>query len=168
MLEVLPKRFGRFGLILHPDKTRLVRFLRPSARWRPDRSQRPGTFGWLGFTHYWARSRKGRWVVKRRTAKDRLNAALKRVNLWCRRHRHGAVAWQHARLVAMLRGHYEYYGITGNLRALATYHETVRRLWRKWLNRRSQRAKMPWDRYDRLLHRHPLPRPRIYHRAALA
>lgn len=168
VLAVLPKRLGRFGLTLHPDKTRLVRFLRPSARWRPERNRRPGTFCWLGFTHYWGRSRKGRWVVKRRTAKDRLNAALKRVNQWCRRHRHWSVAWQHARLVAMLHGHYEYYGITGNLRALGMYHEQVRRLWRKWLNRRSQRARMRWDRYDRLLQRHPLPRPRICHRATIA
>jgi len=165
VLEVLPKRFARYGLKLHPEKTRLVRFLRPG---RTTRRQLPSSSGWesfdlLGFTHYWGRSRKGTWVVKRQTARDRLRRALGRAAQWCRKNRHKPVSWQHAQLVLKLRGHYAYYGITGNARRLKSFLHQVCRLWRKWLNRRSQRRSMPWDRFNRLLQRYPLPPVRIVH-----
>ena len=115
--DVLPKRFGRYGLTIHPDKTRLVPFRRPPLR--PTRTggsptAGPGTFDLLGFTHYWARSRKGNWVVKRKTAASRFTRAVRTVAPWCRNHRHRPIPEQHQTLCQKLRGHYAYYGITGN------------------------------------------------------
>lgn len=165
VMAVLPKRFGRFGLSLHPEKTRLLSFRRPppGARRRDHRGQWPGSFSFLGFTHYWARSRKGYWVVKRKTAGDRLSRATKRISAWCRGHRHFPVRWQQAQLVKKLRGHYAYYGITGNARALQGFRWAVLGAWRKWLSRRSHRGRLSWDHYYKLLERYPLPRVRIVH-----
>jgi RNA-directed DNA polymerase len=159
--EVLPKRLGRFGLRLHPDKTRRVDFRGPG---RGD-GGRAGTFEMLGFTHYWGRSRRGRWVVKRQTAAKRISRTLRRTNQWCRRYRHEPLAWQRQELSAQLRGHYGYFGITPNYHALWEVYLQVLRLWRKWLNRRSQRGSMPWWKFDALLQRYPLPRPRVVHSA---
>ena len=159
--EVLAKRVARFGLQLHPDKTRLVRFQTPGGKGNPPPP--PGAFTFLGFTHYWGKSRKGGWVVKRKTATSRFSRSLSRVRQWCRRFRHQPVAWQQRQLSRGLRGHYAYYGITGNYRALNNYLWEVTREWRKWLNRRSQRARMTWERFNRLLVKYPLPRPRIVH-----
>ena len=162
VMEVLPKRFGKYGLMLHPEKTRLIEFQRPDRR--PPRggsSDRPGTFDLLGFTHYWGLSRKGKWVVKRKTARDRLSRALKRVAQWCRLHRHHPIEEQQQTLAQKLRGHFGYYGITGNFEALKHFREQVVRVWRKWLGRRSQWARMTWDRMRKLLERNPLPRARI-------
>ena len=169
VLEVLPKRLGRFGLALHPTKTRLVRFERPrNGQGGPEGGVKPESFDLLGFTHFWTRSRRGVWVVKRKTAKDRLRRAVKRVSVWCRQNRHRKVAWQHEQLGLKLLGHYGYYGITPNFKALARYKRQVERAWQKWLNRRSQRRSMPWERFQRLLERYPLPPPRIVHRATVA
>ena len=159
--EVLAKRFARFGLRLHPEKTRLLRFQRPRGKAQPPRALR--TFDFLGLTHYWGRSRRGSWVVKRKTAMSRLSRALGAIRLWCRRHRHHEVGWQQQKLRQKLRGHYAYYGISGNYRALDAFYRQVHRIWRKWLNRRSQKAGMTWERFNRLLARYPLPRPRIVH-----
>lgn len=161
--EVLAKRLSRFGLRLHPEKTRRVRFRAPDGKGKPPGSRGPGTFTFLGFTHYWGKSRKGRWMVQRKTDTTRLTRALSRVRQWCRRWRHSPVSWQQQQLSLGLRGHYAYYGITGNYRALNSYHHGVTQEWRKWLNRRSQKAKMTWERYSRLLVNYPLPRPRIVH-----
>lgn len=158
VMAVLPKRFERFGLTLHPDKTRLVEFRPPD-----DSSSDRGTFDLLGFTHYWGRSRRGRWIVRRKTAKGRMARALQAVGAWCARNRHRPVADQHAALSRKLRGHDAYYGITGNAVALGRFRHEVERLWRKWLARRSHRAKMPWSRFKRLLQRYPLPPPRVVH-----
>ena len=159
--EVLPKRFGRFGLRLHPEKTRLVRFRRPTDR--DPGPQGPRSFDFLGFTHHWGRSRRGGWVVKRRTAHRRQTSALKSLRLWCKRHRHQKVKWQRQKLAQKLRGHYAYYGITGNAGSLGAFYCNVERIWRTWLNRRSQKAGMTWGRFTRLLRHHPLPKPRIVH-----
>jgi group II intron reverse transcriptase/maturase len=158
VLRVLPKRLGRFGLKLHPEKTRLVDFRQP----RGGRRNGAGhTFEMLGFTHLWGKSRAGRWVVKRKTAKDRLSSALKRVGQWCRRNRHWRVADQHRELNRKLRGHYAYYGVTGNARSLSCFRRQVERLWRKWLGRRSHAGHRDWDAFRRLLARYPLATPRI-------
>jgi RNA-directed DNA polymerase len=161
--KVLPKRVARYGLQLHSEKTRLVPFQIPRDKEKPTRSDGPGAFTFLGFTHYWGKSRKGNWVVKRKTAARRLTQSLSRVRQWCRRWRHESVPWQQSRLSLSLRGHYAYYGITGNYRALSNFQRQVTREWRKWLNRRSQKARMTWERFNRLLVTHPLPSPRIVH-----
>jgi group II intron reverse transcriptase/maturase len=165
VMAVLAKRFARYGLTLHPEKTRLVKFCRPKdGDGPPDDGVHAGRhFDMLGFTHFWARSRKGRWIVKRKTAKGRFGRAVKRMAEWCRVHRHQPVAEQHAAINRKLRGHYAYYGVTGNARALSRYLRLTERAWRKWLNRRSQRARMTWERYKRLLQRYPLLPPRVVH-----
>lgn len=160
IMRVLPKRFGKYGLRLHPDKTRLVRFVRPRSG-GGGRDDRPGTFDLLGFTHYWGKSRRGRPVVKRRTAKDRFARSVKRVQEWCRCSRHLPVREQRLALTRKLNGYYGYYGITGNMAALARFAFCVRRIWRKWLDRRSSGNRMPWAKFNRLLSHHPLPPPRV-------
>jgi group II intron reverse transcriptase/maturase len=166
VLAVLPKRFERYGLTLHPTKTRLVRFTRPPRKDPPRRSDPPtgpGSFDLLGFTHYWGRSRKGNWVVQRKTAASRFRRAVRTISQWCRRHRHQKVRDQHRALCQKLRGHYAYYGITGNYAALHRFRHAVRRLWHKWLSRRSQRAYLAWAHFRRLLGRYPLPPAVVVH-----
>jgi RNA-directed DNA polymerase len=156
VIEVLPKRFERFGLSLHPDKTRLVPF-------RCIRGCEPGTFDFLGFTHYWGKSRKGVPVIKRKTARDRFTRSLRNIAQWCRRNRHVPVRDQWQILTLKLRGHFNYYGVTGNADSLGRFVQEVRKVWRKWLDRRSQRARMAWDRFNQMLKRYPLPKPLVFH-----
>jgi len=160
VLAVLSKRFGKYGLCLHPEKTRLVDFRRPGGGRNPNRDR---SFDMLGFTHFWGRSRRGRWIVKRKTAANRLSRALRRMGSWCRTHRHGSVADQQRALNRKLRGHYSYYGITGNARALARFHRATERIWRKWLSRRSRKACLNWTQFKRLLATYPLAPPRVVH-----
>jgi RNA-directed DNA polymerase len=165
VLDVLPKRFGKFGLTIHPDKTRMVAF-RPPAASNPDGAgmgSSSGTFDLLGFTHYWGRSRRGNWVVKRRTAGSRLQCAIKRVAAWCRLNRHRPIAEQHQTLGQKIRGHLAYFGITGNGGALHRFRDAVVRLWRQWLSRRTRGDPWPWDRFNLLLRRYPLPAANVVH-----
>ena len=165
VMEVLPKRFGKYGLHLHPGKTRLVRFERPSRMPGQRRDEKkegpsPETFDFLGFTHLWGVSRRNQWYVRRKTATQRFTRALDRIRQWCREHRHDAVEDQGRVLGQKLRGHYGYYGLRGNSGELSRFHREVARTWRKWLGRRSQRACMTWEKFLRLLARYPLPMPR--------
>jgi group II intron reverse transcriptase/maturase len=152
-LEVLPKRLARFHLSLHPEKTRLIEFTHDQG----------STFDFLGFTHYWGKSRNGYWVVKRRTSRKRLARFLCDLNRWCRWNRHAPVEWQHEMLCRKLRGHYGYYSVRCNMRSLEQVHDRALVTWRKWLCRRSQKARMGWDRYVSRMERYALPRPRILH-----
>ncbi len=163
VMAVLPRRFGKYGLTLHPAKTRIVEFVRPDTRRHrvgPDASARPGSFDFLGFTHYWGKSRKGKWIAYRRTARDRFRRALKQVAQWCQRHRHDDLRVQQRILAWKLRGHFGYYGIVGNFAALQRFHREVERVWCKWLRRRSQRARKNWDVMATLMDRYALPQPR--------
>ena len=159
VMKLLPERFERFGLSLHPEKTRLIPFARPSG----SGGIAPGTFDFLGFTHYWAKSRKGWWVIKRKTACSRLNRGLERVAAWCRRNLHRPVQEQHQALCQKLNGHFVYFGITGNGLWLNKYRQGVKKRWHTWLNRRSGNAAMSWERFNRLLLRYPLPPPVVVH-----
>jgi RNA-directed DNA polymerase len=160
VLRVLSKRLGKYGLTIHPDKTRLVAFGRPSVT----SGSKPGTFDFLGFTHYWGKSRRGNWVIKRKTAQQRFRRGLKRIAEWCRRNRHKPVAEQHQELSQKLRGHFAYYGITGNRPWLHKFRHEVKRIWQKWLHRRSRSSTdMPWDRFTLLLQRYRLPPTRVVH-----
>lgn len=165
--EVLPKRFGKYGLTLHPEKTRLVRFYRPkpvcTGKGPDAQGGVPGSFDLLGFTHFWARSRRGQWVVRRKTATTRFQRALKRVAGWCRLNRHLPIEEQHAHLTRQLQGHYGYYGITGNSYSLSCFRHLVHRAWQRWLVRRSQRGRMSWAAFQRLRQRYLLPLPRCVH-----
>ncbi len=163
VLDVLPQRFGKYGLTIHPDKTRLVPFVRPADRPAPAGSgtvPSPGSFDFLGFTHHWSRSKQGRWVVKRKTAGSRLDRALKKIAEWCRLNRHLPIEEQYRILSQKLRGHYAYYGgLIGNLRCLQNFRYEVMRLWRKWLSRRKRRGQWSWARFHGLLKRFKLPWP---------
>jgi group II intron reverse transcriptase/maturase len=165
VMAALAERFSRYGLTLHPEKTRLVEFRSPGRRGGGTDEERhtERCFDMLGFTHFWARSRKGRWMVKRKTAKSRFGRAVKRLALWCRAYRHLPLAEQHEAINRKLQGHYAFYGVTGNARALSRYLRMVERAWRKWLNRRNHRAGMDWERFKRLLKRYPLLPPRVVH-----
>jgi group II intron reverse transcriptase/maturase len=168
VLDVLPKRFGRYGLTLHPEKTRLVPFQRPPKYPPPKGSSGPtppGSFDFLGFTHVWTKSLKGNWVIRRRTAKDRFARSLSRVWEWCQTHRHQPLKEQWRTLVQKLRGHYGYYGIKGNSWSLERMRNGVVRAWKRWLGRRSQRGFINWDQMRKILERLPLPGPGLSERA---
>ena len=156
---VLDKRMGRYGLTLHPDKTRLVPF------WCPpqvqQRGQGPATFDFLGFTLYWRRTRTGHWRMGCKTRRASLRRAKKAIYDWCRRHRHQPVKAQHAALSQRVRGHCNYFGVSGNFRSVLRLVEATKRAWYQWLCHRSQRTRLTWERFGDLLQQFPLPRPRI-------
>jgi group II intron reverse transcriptase/maturase len=158
----LGERLAKFGLRLNPSKTRLIRFERPPEKHKGDPPDR-AVFDFLGFTHYWARSRRGSWVVKRRTAGKRLRRAMSAVTAWCKAHRHWRLSEQHRHLNAVLRGHYQYYGMTWNWASLSRFHLHVVRTWQRWLSRRSQTAYIRWERMEGILVAYPLLSPRIVH-----
>jgi RNA-directed DNA polymerase len=163
VLAVLGKRLERFGLMLHPDKTRLIDF-RPR---RAENTRHPETggtaFDFLGFTHVWGRSRRGKSVVRQVTAKGRFARALAAVSEWCRMNRHRPIHDQHRHLSAMMRGHYAYYGVGGNSRRLQWFAHQVVRIWQKWLSRRDRQSVVRWTRMNEILRRQPLPAARIVH-----
>jgi RNA-directed DNA polymerase len=159
VMAVLGKRFERYGLRLHPDKTRLFHFARPRDGDRGGKGPEP--FDFLGFTIYWRYSRKGCWALGMKTRKARQRRALKSVDEWCRRHRCLPIKVQHAALRRRLAGHYNYFAISGNNRCIAALDDCARRIWHKWLSRRSQRSRMTWERYVRMLKVYPLPAPTV-------
>lgn len=162
VMKVLPKRFANYGLILHPDKTHLVKL---------DEEQDKGgkTFDFLGFTHYMSTSRKGKRILNRRTSKKKLRVALIKMNDWMRRNRHKPVKWVISELNLKLRGYYGYYGVTFNYRQMMVYYLKVKRMLHKWLNRRGGKTSWSWVRFSMLVERHiPLLKPKIYHSYQLA
>lgn len=159
--EVLPHRFGRYGLVLHPEKTRLLSFHRPSLKGKKETE--PKYFDFLGFTHYWGRSQKKTWVIKRKTSRGRLTRALQAVARWLRQHLHDPIKEQWKSLVRKLRGHNGYYGITGNQESLRRFREEVKLLWKRLLGRRSQRGKVTYQRFVDILRRYPLPEAKVMH-----
>jgi group II intron reverse transcriptase/maturase len=161
MLVDLTERLVEFGLALHEDKTRLIMFGKYAAeRRRRIGKGRPETFDFLGFTHYCAPSREGRFVVKRKTQRKRKIRKLHELRVEARRRMHQPIAKQHEWLSAVLRGHFAYFGLSSNMRSMVGFAYEVRRLWQRALARRSQRG-MTWDRFNRLLRAFPLPRPAI-------
>jgi group II intron reverse transcriptase/maturase len=158
---VLNKRLGRYCLSLHPDKTRLIDFRRPPLNQQGGKG--PGNFDFLGFTVYWRRSHKGLgWHVAYKTRRSRLRRAIGNVYDFCRRHRHEPIAVQHRALVSRIRGHFVYFGVNDNHKCLSSLVYWAMRAWHKWLNRRSQRARLNWKRFNDLLLDYPLPRPKRY------
>ena len=160
---VLSKRFEKYGLKLHPEKTRLLKFKPPDSPPSGGAGGSGSSFDLLGFTHFWGKSRKGKWVVKCKTMSARLSRTLKRISQWCSVHRHLPIKSQYIALSRKLRGHDAYYGITGNARALSMLRPLVQRIWHKWLSRRSWKATLTWARMNRLLEAFPLPPPRVVH-----
>lgn len=151
-------RMAQYGLELAPDKTKTIRFGRNGGRYN-------GRFDFLGFEFRWEEDRKGRPSVKRRTARKRLQAAVKRMGQWLKSHRHLKLSELMEKLAAKLRGHWNYYGVIGNSQSLSQYDDLVRKLLYKWLNRRSQKGSYTWPALHRLWERFQVPRPRIVEQA---
>jgi group II intron reverse transcriptase/maturase len=165
MLVDLKDRLAKFGLTLHEDKTRLIEFGRLPALRRQQRGERrPETFAFLGFTHYCGWTRDGRFIVKHKTQSKRLTRKLTALRQEGWRHMHAPMAEQQRWYASILRGHYRYYGLPNNSRALSAFHQEVRRIWFRCLRQRSQKGRsLSWDRFKAMLERFPLPPPRITH-----
>jgi RNA-directed DNA polymerase len=161
IMTVLPKRFARFGLTIHPTKTALIAFRKPKAHQGSESGN--GTCTFLGLTHYWTKSRQGFWVIKRRTARKRLRRTKKSLWRWCRNNRHAPLQYQYQMLCAKLRGHYQYYGIRGNFRLREEVRRSAERAWRYWLSRRSSKSAIGWKKFWKLMQTYILPIPRIVH-----
>lgn len=164
IMEVLPKRFGKYGLQINTEKTKLVNFRRPRRGQTLRRhDSKPDTFSFLGFTHYWGKTWKGGYTIKRKTEGKRMFRSIRMFWEWCRDHRHRPLEDQYATLCAKLRGYYQYYGVRCNSKCLdlVCYHAT--RAWRYWLNRRGGRKKLSWQKFEKLLEAFPLPQPKIMH-----
>jgi group II intron reverse transcriptase/maturase len=162
--QVMRERFVKFGLELHPEKTRIINLDREQ-KCRTDRKgHQSHTFDFLGFTHYWGKSRKGNPTLRRKTSAKKFRKACKEMNMWLWEVRSTSKLkewWQTLR--SKLRGHYQYYGISGNSRAIERYHYVTKQLVFKWLNRRSQKASFNWENFTEYLRHYPLPEPRIVH-----
>ena len=157
VMKVLPKRFERYNLSLHPDKTSLVCFSKPFTK---KESKERGTFDFLGFTFYWGKGRKGYWIIKKRTARKRLSRFMKRIWQWCKDNLHEPIGEQYKILCSKLRGFYQYYGVRSNYKALEVAFEHTEKAWRRWLSRRSHKGKVL---FEDLRNKYPLPLPRIVH-----
>jgi RNA-directed DNA polymerase len=163
VMDVLPKRFAKYGLTLHPEKTRLLEFGRCAMGKAERQGRKPDTFDFLGFTHVCVRSRKGRFTVHVRTMRKRLRRGLNEIAQWCQAHRHEPVDQQQKTLNAKLRGHNQYYGRPTNYRGILKFYRGVQHIWRSWLSRRTRGRPLSWVKYNAILQRHPLLPPRIMH-----
>jgi group II intron reverse transcriptase/maturase len=170
VLAVISKRFEKYGLTVHPNKTKLIDFRSPNHNEcrREEKSQdgrkggrRPKTFDLLGFTHYWRKTQKGNWAVQRKTMKSRLARSIQSIDQWCRVNRHSPIREQWKKLCEKVRGHYGYYGINGNIRSLGRFLYQVQRSWQRWLNRRNRKRNLTWETFNLLLERFSLPTPKI-------
>ncbi len=161
VMDVLPKRFAKYGLQIHPEKSRLLAFGKPASRKEVTRGD--NTFDFLGFTHYWARSRQGNWVIKRKTARKKVSKTVQALWTWCRNNRHMDLVKQHSILCSKLRGHFQYFGVRCNMRAMQAVLHHALRGWMYWLKRRSSKNAMNWEKFAALLQCMPLPTPKIIH-----
>ena len=161
VMAVLGERLARYNLSLQPDKTRLMEFRRPPVGQRGGKG--PGSFDFLGFTVFWRRNHRGRgWHLSWKTRSSRQGRAVRKIYDFCRRHRHESVPEQHEALKRRIQGHFNYFGVNDNTRCLSSLLHRVKRAWYKWLNRRSQRSRLNWERFTDLVRDYPLPRPRVY------
>ena len=161
IMDVLPKRFVRFGLRMHPTKTALRALKKPEARKGSEDGNGTGDF--LGLTHGGTPSRRGLWVIKRRTARKRLCRTKQSLWRWCRTNRHAPLKDQYQRLCQKLRGHFQYFGLRGNMRMLEEVRRYAEKAWQYWLSRRSSKSPICWEKFQKLLQTYALPTPRIVH-----
>ncbi len=160
---MIPKRFNRFNLTIHPDKTVMVKFKRPAKNVKTKDGS--STFDFLGFTHYWSKSLRGYWVIKRKTIGKRLRRFVKAMWLWCRENRHEPLKEQYRTLSSKLRGYYQYCGIRCNYKALEAVYEYTLYAWRYWLSRRCHKGYINLTKFAQsILSEYSLPKPRIVHK----
>jgi group II intron reverse transcriptase/maturase len=155
--RTMTKRFEKYGLTIHPEKTRLINY-------SPEEKKEGNTFDFLGFTHYWAKSKRGNWVIKRRTKKGKVNQIMKALYGYCKASRHFKFGEQWADLCMKIKGYYAYFAIPGNYKFLEQIRRKAIEFWFKWLNRRSQYNSYTWEQFRKLLKVYPLPYPRIIHK----
>jgi len=160
IMDVLPRRFSEYGLALHPEKTAVIDFRTPPSKVK---GKGKGTFDFLGFTFYWAKSRRGYWVIKKKTAAKRLSRFVKGLWQWCRENRHEPIKEQYRTLRSKLRGYYQYFGVRSNYKALEVVFEYAEKAWRFWLSRRSHKGGISWAKFEKIRTSFPLPKPRIVH-----
>jgi RNA-directed DNA polymerase len=165
LVEVIRKRFEQFDLQLHPDKTRVMSFGRYEGINAEKQDRKANAFDFLGLTHYCTKSRHGGFLVGRRTSVKKFRKKVKELNEWFKANRNAirlSELWK--MLKAKLRGHYQYYGISGNYRGVYRYYRSALRIAFKWLNRRSQRKSFNWQQFSKYLEKYPVPKPYIAHR----
>jgi len=162
--QALRERFAQFDLELHPEKTRVIRFGRYERENARQQKRRVHTFDFLGFTHFCGTSRRGNFILGRRTSRKKFRKRCQELNSWLKHVRNllPVKEWWPI-LAAKLRGHYQYYGVSGNMPSLQRYRRMALGLALKWLNRRSQRRSFNWSNFYRYLEHYPLPTPRIVH-----
>ena len=158
LMGVLPERFNRFKLDLHPEKTKLISFGKPPHSGKPK-----GSFDFLGFTFYWGKSLKGYWVIKKQTSRKRRNRFMRMLWNWCKENRHEPLKEQHEKLCSKLRGFYQYFGVRSNYKVLEVVYEYAQKAWRRWLSRRNRGGYISHEKFRRIIETFPLPRPRIVH-----
>jgi len=164
ILKALQNRFTKYKLQLHPDKTSIFGFGRNEKRNTIIEKRKANTFDFLGFTHYCDKTRRGHFKVGRKTSAKKFRVKIKELNLWLKSIRNLMPTkdwWKFLR--AKLRGHYEYYGVSENYRSIYEFYKHAIRLAKKWMNRRSQKKAMSWEKMARYLLLYPLPKPRIRH-----
>jgi len=165
ILKEIKTRLKKFNLEISAEKTKIVEFGRYAKNNANNRGKKkPDTFDFLGFTHYVSVSRKGNFLMKVRTNKERRSESLKHINEWLKRIRNRQKAkdiWKV--LSAKLRGHYNYYGVSGNSRELQNYYHQTIKLTYKWMNRRSQKQSFNWTTFTEYLKLYPLPKPILVH-----
>jgi hypothetical protein len=157
--RVLGARFGKYGLKIHPEKTKLLDFSKPQGGQKKGNS----SFTFLGFTHYWTKSRKGNWMVGRKTDSKKLQRAISAISAWCKINRRQPLRKQWETLKRKISGHYAYYGISLNFRSIAEFYLRIKVVWLKWLNRRGRKGKRNWNSFTDYLKDWPLPKPKIIH-----
>ena len=161
-LEALKERLNKFNLELAEEKTRIIAFGRKAFQTdRNDGTGKPGTFDFLGFTHYNGTSRKGTYRMKRKTSQKRIQASLHRCKKWLRENRNKSAQELMETMRRKIQGHYNYYGITDNSKMLGRFQYEVTRMLFKWLNRRSQRKSFGWDKFELFINKYPFPKPKI-------
>lgn len=162
--RALKNRFEKYGLEIHPTKSRKISFGRYERENAEKQNRKPNTFDFLGFTHYCSTTRKGKFKVGRKTSRKKFTMKCKEMNIWLKsvRNKHKTKDWWKT-LRSKLRGHIQYYGVSENYRSIRKFYKITVKLTRKWLNRRSQKKKMSWEKFGKYLEKYPLPRPRIVH-----
>jgi RNA-directed DNA polymerase len=157
VMKVLPKRFGKYNLKLHAEKTKIVTLTSP-------RGEGERSFDFLGYTHYLGKSQKGKKVLMRKTSKKKLTLAISKFKIWIQKNNHKKLKEIIREINTKLRGHYNYYGVTFNSRGINRYYEQVKSILRKWLNRRGGKPKWNWEKFNKLVNNwNPLLKPKIYH-----
>jgi hypothetical protein len=160
-MAVRPTRVARLGVTMHPETTALIAFGKPEARQASAKGN--GTCEFLGVTYDWAKSRRGFWVIKRRTARKRLHRTKKSLWRWCRTNRHAPVTYQYQMLCLKLRGPFRYDGIRGPFRLREAVRRVAEKAWRYWLSRRRRKSAIGWEKFQRLLQSDVLTTPKIVH-----